>query len=245
MRAIADMKKKNFTLIELLVVIAIIAILAAMLLPALNATRGKARTIRCTNNQKQFGTAFNMYTDAYNGTYPYASHPSNTKPFWTTLMMWAGVLEIPNDNPSTTVGSINELGIWNCPENAEQRFPAYQDVARKCTSYGANGWAAYNPATGTDNWDTYPGFLGAKTSKIKRPSTLFALMDATSYRIDSTNATGILSPGVPNLYIDSVNTVDYRHAGSVNMLYADGHTGNLKHVLIKVEPVRTINWRVQ
>jgi len=65
------MKKNGFTLIELLIVVAIIAILAAMLLPALSRAREKARSALCINNLKQIGVAVHMYINDYHGLIPY------------------------------------------------------------------------------------------------------------------------------------------------------------------------------
>ena len=60
-------RTRNFTLIELLITISIIAILAALLLPALNAAREKGYDISCRNNLRQIGHAVQMYADAYDG----------------------------------------------------------------------------------------------------------------------------------------------------------------------------------
>jgi prepilin-type N-terminal cleavage/methylation domain-containing protein/prepilin-type processing-associated H-X9-DG protein len=90
--------KAGFTLIELLVVIGIIAILAAMLLPALGSAKESARRIACINNLKQLHTALTMYSDDNDGQYP-----PRSKPYWPNRI-WKEyedlrLLVCPTDRP--------------------------------------------------------------------------------------------------------------------------------------------------
>ena len=89
------MKKHPFTLIELLVVIAIIAILAAILMPALSQARERGRMSTCTNNLKQLGTGMISYADAADGILPAGKQRPAGSSYvgWAFEMMQKGFVE--------------------------------------------------------------------------------------------------------------------------------------------------------
>ncbi len=93
----------GFTLIELLVVIAIIAILAGLLFPVFLTARGKAREVGCVSNLRQIGLSISMYSQDYDGLYPYAIDPADRY----TPIIWSSHPEFQKDIP--TIGMIQEV----------------------------------------------------------------------------------------------------------------------------------------
>ena len=207
------MKHMCFTLIELLVVIAIIAILAGMLLPALNNSREKARSTNCLSNQKQIIQAYQMYSSDFDG-WMLPTYNKNLGGGWGQRMI--NLKYLPNKN------------ILLCPTMRDPEADVSNCGIGIHMSATGHSYNASNKKNEVKE---------AELSKYNNNSNLVIFVDVP-FEKEADHSNGYYTNGQKIMEVDGkthYNLFSVRHAMSANAAFLDGHAASLSYKVAKLK----------